>query len=158
LRERLGDLPILFQYFLRQFTPPGRTPPAITRRAWAKLAKYTFPGNVRELAHAVERAVVLARGGEIDLPHLPEDIAGPVAPAHAAAADLEPLGHALKEFERGYLLQALAIADGRRTRAAELLGISRKNLWEKLRAHGIAQAEGSEADAEPSRAATRPAS
>jgi DNA-binding NtrC family response regulator len=157
LRERLGDLPILFQYFLRRFTPSGRTPPAITRRAWSMLAKYAYPGNVRELAHAVERAVVLARGGEIDLPHLPADITGPVAPA-CAGGDLQPLHHALKDFERAYLLQALALADGRRTRAAELLGISRKNLWEKLRAHGIARSDGAEPDAEPRRVTTRPAS
>ena len=48
-----------------------------------------------------------------------------------------PLGAALKEFEREYLLRALAEADGKRTLAAEILGISRKNLWEKLRMHGF---------------------
>jgi DNA-binding NtrC family response regulator len=137
LRERPGDLPILFQHFLRQFTPFGKPTPTISRSAWTKLSKHAFPGNVRELAHAVERAVVLSRGGEIDLAHLPPDIVGPLPTAPPSALDFQPLARALKEFERERLLQALALADGTRTRAAELLGISRKSLWEKLRAHGI---------------------
>jgi two-component system response regulator HydG/two-component system response regulator AtoC len=136
LRDRASDLPLLLQHFLREFTPTGREPPAITPRAWRVLSNYDFPGNVREFAHAVERAVVLSRGREIDVDHLPSDIAGS-GPHAAAPATLQPLSVALKEFEADHLRRALLLCDGVRTRAAELLGISRKNLWEKLRAHGI---------------------
>ena len=92
---------------------------------------------MRELAHIVERAIVLTRGDEIDLEHLPIDVAGAVPPPPSKQAGLRPLTEAAKEFERAYLLQALTLTHGRRAGAAELLGISRKNLWEKLRMHGI---------------------
>jgi DNA-binding NtrC family response regulator len=131
LRERRADMPLLVAHFLRRFYP-GRVPPGITPHAWEALMSYPFPGNVRELAHAVERAVVLAHGSEIDVEHLPADIAGTTE-----AEVLRPLPVAMKEFERQYVLRALRISHGARARAAELLGISRKSLWEKLKAYGI---------------------
>ena len=141
LRERRADLPLLLHYFLRRFVPAAEPLPELSLRAWAALTTYGFPGNVRELSHAMQHAVVLARGGTIELEHLPDDIAGATVAASPAAHDVAPLNAALKRFEREYLLRALAAADGKRVRAAELLGISRKNLWEKLRAHGISDAE-----------------
>lgn len=139
LRERPGDLALLIEYFLGRFASEGTPFPSIAPRAWAALSEYRWPGNVRELQHAIERAVVLARGEEIDLPHLPDDIAGNIE-AGAGAADqhgFRPLSQALKEFEKEYLLRALMLSHGRKARAAHLLGISRKNLWEKLRGHGV---------------------
>ena len=139
LRERRGDLPLLLQYFLARFTPAGKPAPSISPRAWAVLSQYAFPGNVREFAHAVEHAVVLASGGEIDIEHLPGGIAGGGdSGGNSSSGNLRSLGIALKEFEREYLLRALAQAGGKKMKAAEILGISRKNLWEKLRLHGIA--------------------
>jgi DNA-binding NtrC family response regulator len=61
-------------------------------------------------------------------------------PAAEAPSTLRPLGIAAKEFEREYLIRALGAAEGRKAKAAELLGISRKNLWEKLRSHGLSEA------------------
>ena len=146
LRERRGDLAVLVQHFLRRFTPAGSQPPGLSPRAWALIAEYPFPGNVRELEHALEHAVVLARGKDIDVEHLPVDIAGPVAhPARSGVATFLPLQTAGKEFERAYLQRALHLSEGKKARAAELLGISRKNLWEKLRAHGLSDHE-SESD------------
>jgi DNA-binding NtrC family response regulator len=139
LRERRGDLPLLLQYFLNKFTPPGKQPSSISPRAWAVLSQYHFPGNVREFAHAIEHAVVLAGGGEIDVEHLPAGISGAAeGSASPGAGNLRSLAAALKEFEREYLMRALAQAGGKKMKAAEILGISRKNLWEKLRLHGIA--------------------
>ncbi len=141
LGERKGDLPLLVEHFLRKFG--GDKPRAIAPRAWAALSHYAYPGNVRELEHAVHHAVALAGEREIDLEHLPADIAG-VTPAEATSVvsnGLEPLAAAIKSFEREYLLRALKATSGQRTHAAELLGISRKNLWEKLRAHGIGDPE-----------------
>ena len=137
LRERREDLPVLMRHFIQHFTPHGSTAPAVSPRAWAALSGYGFPGNVRELAHVVERAVLFSRGADIDLDHLPPEIAGEAAAAPAGSGPLSPLAVAVRAFEHEYLLRALGATEGRRDRAAELLGISRKTLWEKLRAHGI---------------------
>jgi len=139
LRERRTDLPMLIHHFLRRFVPQEQELPEVTLRAWGALMTYPFPGNVRELAHAVQHAVVLSRGRTIDLEHLPEDVVG--GQATQPDADVRPLNAEIKRFEREYLIRALAVARHKRTRAAEMLGISRKNLWEKLRAHGISDAE-----------------
>ncbi len=138
LRDRRADLPILVEHFLQRVHPPGKEKPTISPRAWAALSEHPFPGNVRELEHAIERAVVLSRGREIDLTHLPEDIGGPRGRAEGGPRDeIRPLSVAMREFERECLLRALEQSSGRKARAAEQLGISRKNLWEKLRAHGL---------------------
>ncbi|MHB8420046.1 MAG: sigma-54-dependent transcriptional regulator [Myxococcales bacterium] len=145
LRERPGDLPLLAEHFLRCFTPAGHEPPKLSPEAFAALSRHAFPGNVRELAHAIQHGVVLARGvGEIGLDHLPAEITQVTLssiPGAPAPGQLRPLGEALREFERGYLLGALREAGGKRGRAAEILGISRKTLWEKMRGHGLADAE-----------------
>lgn len=148
LRARPGDVPLLVHHFVRRFTPPGDQQPAISPRAWARLLEYGYPGNIRELANAVEHAVVLARGGEIDLAHLPEELGQEATASPQEATAFRSLELAGAEFEREYLLRALRAARGNRTRAAALLGISRKNLWEKLRLHRLsdpdAQARSSE--------------
>lgn len=143
LHERRGDLPLLVDAFLKRAVARGGTAPTgISPRAWAALSDYLFPGNVRELQHAIEHAVVLARGGEIDLEHLPRDIVGitEIKPGEHPTA-IRSLGAAAKEFEREHLLRALHSAHGKRGKAAEMLGISRKNLWEKLKAHNISDSE-----------------
>jgi DNA-binding NtrC family response regulator len=145
LRERPGDLPLLLQHFLQSFVPAGKPLPTVSPGAWAALSQHPFPGNVREFSHAVEHAVVLSAGGEIRLEHLPSTITagtrvGPGEPT-PSEGEVRPLQTAVKEFEREYLLRAIAQAAGRRLRAAEMLGISRKSLWEKLRMHGISDAE-----------------
>src|SRR6185369_2057442 len=92
LRERRGDMPLLLQYFLAKFAQPGKQPPSISPRAWAVLSQYPFPGNVREFAHAVEHAVVLAGGGEIGVEHLPAGIAGAaIGNGSASSANLRSL-------------------------------------------------------------------
>ncbi len=152
LRERRADLPLLAEYFCRQLaagTEPGpagvtRRTPVIAPRAWAALSHYRFPGNVRELKHALRHALVLSGGGDVDLEHLPEEVRGrPSGEARTAGvsvvgpASLQPLEAAQRQFEREYLLRALREADWNRTRVAQMLGISRKTLWQKLRRLGI---------------------
>ncbi len=151
LRDRPGDLSLLVQYFLQRFTPKGRPLPTVSPAAWAALSQYPYPGNVRELSHAIEHATVLSGGGEIDLAHLPNSIAAAalraVQPslgepgAAGGTPEIRSLHLAIREFEREYLLRAMGQAGGKRVRVAELLGISRKSLWEKLRLHGISDAE-----------------
>ena len=144
LRERRGDLTLLVNHFLRCFLPPGSSPPEISLPAWQAISTYPFPGNVRELAHAVQHAVVLGRRGTIEPEHLPDDITGAAATSTDEGA-VQTLAVVVKRAEREHLLRALAVARGQRARAADLLGISRKNLWEKLRAHGISDSDVDEA-------------
>jgi DNA-binding NtrC family response regulator len=151
LREREGDITLLIQYFLEAFASTDasgqRRVPKVSSEACTALTRYSYPGNVRELAHAIEHAVVLAGATEIALDHLPVAIvqAGtpvvPQDPVAASVADLMPivppgtvrLADAVKAFEKAHLQRVLAAAGGKRLRAAEMLGISRKSLWEKLR-------------------------
>jgi DNA-binding NtrC family response regulator len=141
LRERVGDLPILLDHFLSRFTAAGARVSEISVPAWQALSVYPFPGNVRELEHATKHAVVLSRGGTIERDHLPDDIVRVAATTGHGERSVSALSVVLKQAEREHLLKALAIADGKRTRAAELLGISRKNLWEKLRAHALSDSD-----------------
>jgi DNA-binding NtrC family response regulator len=143
LRERKGDLPLLVQFFLNKLgKPTAGASPRLSQAAWAALAQFSFPGNVRQLEHAIQHAIVLAGDSDIDVRHLPRDIAHAGDIVLAGSPVPRPLGAAMKEFEREYLLRALAEADGKRTLAAEILGISRKNLWEKLRMHGFSDSGG----------------
>jgi two-component system response regulator AtoC len=153
LRDRPGDLSLLVQYFLHRFAPKGRPTPTVTPGAWAALSQYQYPGNVRELSHGIEHAVVLSGGGEIDVRHLPSSMVAAVPAGRSGGADgtsgmpeIRPLHVALREFEREYLVRAMGQAAGKRVRAAEILGISRKSLWEKLRLHGISDAEAENAE------------
>ena len=138
LRSRGGDLAVLVQHFIRHFSNPDRPTDGITWRAWNALAKHPFPGNVRELMHTIQHAVLLSAGGKIDLEHLPTAIRGDsTVSVRPRAAVMAPLGDAMKQFERSFLIRVLAAFDGKKALAAEALGISRKNLWEKLKLHGI---------------------
>jgi len=133
LREHKEDIETLCQVFLGEFnTQHGRTV-TIGKEAINCLKQYNFPGNVRELRNIMERASVLCRGTEItpeDLPHEFSEI-----PTLATADGT--LSEKLAIVERGFLQQALIASKGNRTDAARILGISRKNLWEKMRAHAL---------------------
>ena len=140
LRERVGELPLLVAYFLLKHAPEARCP-TLSPKAWAALSLYSFPGNVRELEHAIQHAIVLARGYEIDLEHLPRDICAAVAadvdpPEPSEHGEIQPLSVAVRTFEREYILRALERVNGNKTRAARMLGMSRKHLWDKLRRLG----------------------
>jgi len=141
LRSRGGDLAVLVHHFIKHFSNPERPTDGITWRAWNALSTYAFPGNVRELMHTIQHAVLLASGGKIDFEHLPVAVRGEVqVVARPQGAAMAPLGTALKQFERAYLIRTLAEFGEKKGKAAESLGISRKNLWEKLRVHGIGAA------------------
>jgi DNA-binding NtrC family response regulator len=150
LRERTGDLPVLVKHFIQRFSQREKPTTGLSWPAWSALEGYPFPGNVRELMHAIEHAVLLSGGGEIDLKHLPSAISGAatrVAVAHTEA--MPSLADAMRAFERTYLVRALASFEGKRAATAESLGISRKSLWEKLRLYGLAEltgAQGRDAD------------
>jgi two-component system, NtrC family, response regulator AtoC len=129
LRERRDDIPELLADFLAAISVRLQKPaPEVDPAALARLCAHDYPGNVRELVHAVEHAVALARDGVIKLEHLPRAFASEVAvPSDETLASI--VGH----FERQYILQVLAKVGGHRGQAADLLGISRKALWQKLK-------------------------
>jgi DNA-binding NtrC family response regulator len=135
LRERLADLPLLVEQFLREFTPSGAESPVIAPAAWAALQTHSYPGNVRELKHAIQHAIILAHGQPIQSHHLPMDFRGQVEAPPSAA--IEPLALVMAQFEKEYVERVLRSTGGERARAAELLGISRKNLWEKMVKYGV---------------------
>lgn len=132
LRERRADIPQLVARFLSDIARRQNRPlQALAPEAAAALATHDYPGNVRELLHGLERAVALSRGGVITPEHLPIEITR--HPAPHSDTDVRPLAEAVEQFERHYIARALEQADGHRGRAASLLGISRKSLWERLR-------------------------
>jgi two-component system response regulator HydG len=137
LRARREDIPLLVDHFVERYG--GGRAVGVTPDALAALEAYPYPGNVRELEHVIQQAVVLADGGPIDVQHLPGEMTGlPTSQAPpGAAAGMLPLAEALDEFERAYVSRALAEAGGVKHLAAEALGISRKSLWQKLQKHGL---------------------
>jgi DNA-binding NtrC family response regulator len=135
LRERDGDVALLLQHLIERHAR-GRAY-TVAPVTVAAMERYPWPGNVRELENAVQRAIALAgEGTELAREHLlPLDKRwrGATEPADG----VRPLREVLKEAEAEHLRAALASTGGHRTQTAELLGISRKVLWEKLRDHGI---------------------
>jgi DNA-binding NtrC family response regulator len=134
LRERLEDILYLARLFARQQAEAaGKRLTGLSQEAEAHLMGMEFPGNVRELKNMLERAVALCDGTRVEVHDLlPLDAAG-----DAAAGTPQPLRNAVEEAERKAIQTALARSGGVIHKAAESLGISRKNLWEKMRRYGI---------------------
>ncbi len=135
LRQRRGDVIVLAEHFLKRYGRgrPYEIPPAVME----KMERYSWPGNVRQLENAVERAVALA-GNETVLreEHLLGD--QPRLPAEGEApGEVLTLEEARRKAEIRAILSALACTGGHKAQAAKILGISRKNLWEKMRDYGI---------------------
>jgi DNA-binding NtrC family response regulator len=143
LRERRVDLPLLVETFLREFGAAAASLPELSPAAWAALGDHAFPGNVRELRHAIQHASILARGAEIDLQHLPPEISG--QPTSGDEIPAHSLVKAVEQYERELILRTIRGTGEKRQRAAELLGISRKSLWKKLTKYGLQHRRGSDA-------------
>ncbi|MBW2501569.1 MAG: sigma-54-dependent Fis family transcriptional regulator [Deltaproteobacteria bacterium] len=135
LRERKEDIPELCRYFLEEFSKGRSVPLQISEQTLRALKAYDYPGNVRELKNILERISVLAAEPVIEPWHLPPDCGGSVH-EEAESSSLN-LAAAVAATEKAFILKALRLTGGRRAKAAELLGISRKNLWEKLKLHNV---------------------
>jgi DNA-binding NtrC family response regulator len=131
LRERIVDVPLLTEYFLRHFGGPN--PPTLTADAAAALEGYGWPGNVRELRNVVERAVLLASGGVITRTDLPIHGNGLASPN----GDGDGQALTLSELERRHIEAVLLRASWHQGRAATQLGISSKTLYRKIREYGF---------------------
>ncbi len=139
LRKRKEDVPPLIAQFVRQFAQQlGKPEPDISPDAFQKLLDYAWPGNVRELQNAIEYAVVLTRQGMIDIKELPAEIQLPSALQQAELGALPSGGvQTLDDLERTAILQALAECRGNKKKAAELLGIQRPTLYNKMKRYAI---------------------
>ncbi len=139
LRDRKGDVPLLAQHFVLHFNREfKKNVEGFSRRALAALERYGWPGNVREMRNVVERMMILEPSGTLHLEDLPSEIRGEPGAASEPerAFRLPPGGVELEEVERTLVRQALARADGNRTHAARLLGVSRDTLRYKLKKFG----------------------
>ena len=136
LRQRPEEVVLLARHFLSRM---GKEKPRLSPAAVRLLDAYRWPGNVREVANVMQRAAILALGGVILAEHLPpslrgEDLKDPDAAPDAARGDESPI--TVEEAERRAIRKALVETEGNRTRAARLLGISRRTLLYRLKRYG----------------------
>jgi DNA-binding NtrC family response regulator len=122
LRDRPSDIPLLAAHMIRSAaTTLGTVEPILANDALARLMEHSWPGNVRELENCLTRAVVLAAGSVVRADHLSIGSPSTRTPTSAAVRPLD-------ELEREQVMRALAVTDGHKTRAAEMLGVSRPRL------------------------------
>jgi len=138
LRERKEDIPPLVSTFVQRFAAQlGKAEPTIAPEAFQKLLDYSWPGNVRELQNTIEYAVVLARKDIIGIKELPAEIQLPPALQTTPAPARRSGVASLNDIERETILQALAQTHGNKKKAAELLGIQRPTLYNKMKRYAI---------------------
>ena len=136
LRERREDILPLAEHFLGKYGPPlGKHVEAISPEACRQLLAYAWPGNVRELEASIQRAVTLTRNSRLTPADFSLDVPEPAREPSGIPA--QPLTDAIRETERRYLQEVLQSVGGQKQRAAEILGISRKTLWKKLKQLGL---------------------
>jgi two-component system response regulator HydG len=131
LRDRKEDIPLLCLFFLRKYTTQYRKPGIkLNDRALAFLQDHDWPGNIRELEHTIEKAVILSEGGRI----MPDHLFPPAFPSRDAPPE-HPLN--LDENEKLIISKALRQEMGNVTSAARKLGINRSTLYQKMRKYGL---------------------
>lgn len=136
LRERMGDIQLLLNHFLRHFSASHKLPaPTLSNKVIAQLQEHDWPGNVRELRNYCERLCVLQSGCHIEENHLPEKVSRP----SGAWSDflLPEEGIELEQVEIDLIEQALERTQGNRSRTARLLGISRDTLLYRMQKYNM---------------------
>ena len=139
LRQRREDIAPLAQVFLRELSnETDKKVTGFTPAALAILERHSWPGNIRELRNAVERALLSCPGQTIDVEHLPAAVASANAATGSEKFSLNKLGeknldHWLEEVERAAILEALAQCHGVQAHAAKRLGVSERSLWHRIK-------------------------
>ena len=132
LRERRDDISPLCSFFLAQLNKEfEKNIESISDEVFSIFMGYSFTGNVRELRHIIERAVILADTTSIELMHLPDRLRKKTL-LSSHSTENQPFVN-LNEMEKAHILKAIEITQGNRSKAAEILGISRAALWRKLK-------------------------
>ncbi|HKJ65004.1 MAG TPA: sigma 54-interacting transcriptional regulator, partial [Desulfopila sp.] len=133
LCKRKEDIPLLVEAFIRRFNDQMGTKASFSRKSLELLMEYPFPGNVRELLNVVERCVALAADDLIR----PKDLPAHISQSSRSKTSVVSLQEITAEAEKNHITAILRLTKGNRTQAAEILGISRKTLWEKINLHAI---------------------
>jgi DNA-binding NtrC family response regulator len=140
LRERREDIPLLATAFLQEFTEErGRAVEGFSDTVFELFDAYPWPGNVRELRNVVERAILFCKGSEVSPDELPASLRDEPSGSRngIVSGKVRTLQEAVERAETEAIRVALGATEGRRAEAAELLGVSRKTLWEKIKLHQI---------------------
>ena len=136
LRQRKEDVPLLAKHFLSIFSEKNhKNIEGFTPQAMDRLLRYDWPGNVRQLMNAIERAVVLSRSNYLDLEDLPL-VPGEQLPENGGH-EIPVSDLALEEVEKATILKTLELTGGNKSEAARKLGITRKTLHTKLKKYGV---------------------
>jgi DNA-binding NtrC family response regulator len=145
LRERPEDIPVLVSHFCRKYARPGKPTPEVSDEAMAVLQASPWPGNVRQLENAIERACITTRDGRIEVQNLPKDMGASPAKSRTKLDLKRPLPELLAEFtaslEKRYLRKALRKTRGHVGKAAKLAGLSRRSVSDKIATYGIEKDE-----------------
>jgi two-component system, NtrC family, response regulator HydG len=130
LNERADDIPSLVEHFLHEIAPPaGKTISGVDAESLELLKSYRWPGNVRQLRNVIERALIVTRGPMISVADLPPDLKR--VGSSASTFELR-LGMSLDEVERELIIRTIEFSGGNKSRAAEVLGVSLKTLYNRL--------------------------
>ncbi len=131
LRERIDDIPLLLEHFMRRYSQKyKRQDMSVDKSVVSKLKKYHWPGNIRELQHAVERAVILNEGKVIRTPEL-------LINNTSIPPKKEDHPVTLEEMEKSFILQSLQDHDGNVSNTARTLGMTRTALYRRMKKHGL---------------------
>ncbi len=137
LRDRRADIPFLANHFIRKLAPEaGCQVESITDAAMEKLIAYHWPGNVRELENVIERSLVMATGKQLDVNDIKLE-AAPRPRAQNGGTQFLPEGLTLDQYEQDLIREALKRADGNKSQAARLLGLTRNALRYRLTQMGL---------------------
>ncbi|MGD0498947.1 MAG: sigma-54 dependent transcriptional regulator [Bryobacteraceae bacterium] len=137
LRDRGQDVELLARHFVTTLNERFGSSKQVSEEALSVLRRHAWPGNVRELLHAIEAAMVVCEGERILPEHLPPALRNSAASAPAGAPAGSATLPSLEELERRHIRLALEACGGHRGNAAKILGISERNLYRKLREHGL---------------------
>ena len=150
LRERRSDIKILIDYFLKKHTRDTKREIKLSAEARRILENYSYPGNVRQLESAIERAILLCENNTITAEDLPPEMSQISKPAAAAAGELfklPPEGINFEDVERSLIMQAMERTDNNITKSAKLLGLTFRTLQYRLEKFGIKkETDGTEED------------
>lgn len=132
LRERKEDIPSLIEFFMDRFRSRLSKKVRFSNEAADMLLTYDYPGNVRELENIIERCVTLSVSDLIDKDELP-----PFLTSGTRSSRTVSLSDIAADAEKAHIIRVLKTTQGHKTKAAEMLGISRKTLWEKIHSYGL---------------------
>ncbi|MDE0853249.1 MAG: sigma-54 dependent transcriptional regulator [Nevskia sp.] len=142
LRARREDIPLLVEHTARELARQmGRPLPVFAPAALRAMQDYAWPGNVRELQNCIERAIIVAKGDSVDAGDLPQDLFTRSDSTSESVRIPSSLDAELERLERGFIVEALQRTAGVQVKAAELLGVSERSLWHRIKKLGISIAK-----------------